>query len=108
MAISAPLSAHFLEDVAKCFRQLGEPMRLRLLQVLDKQELTVGELAALVESSTANVSRHMQALHECGLVARRRQGTSVHYRVEDPMVFELCGLVCRNVELRLKRRLGDG
>lgn len=97
----------FLEDVAKWFRQLGEPMRLRLLQTMGEREWGVGDLADAVESSVANVSRHLQALHECGLVERRRQGTNIYYRVDDPVVFEMCGLVCKSVETRLKRRLGN-
>lgn len=100
-----PFPEPILEDVARCFRQLGEPMRLRLLQALEKGERAVGDLALEVGSSAANVSRHLQALHDCGLITRRREGTSVFYRIEDPTVFQLCGLVCASVEKKLKRRL---
>ncbi|MDX1981516.1 MAG: metalloregulator ArsR/SmtB family transcription factor [Bryobacteraceae bacterium] len=106
MPTNLPFPEPILEDVARCFRQLGEPMRLRLLQALEGGERGVGDLAQQMGSSAANVSRHLQALHDCGLIARRREGTSVYYRIEDPTVFQLCGLVCSSVEKKLKRRLG--
>lgn len=80
-------------------------MRLRLLQALSAGEAAVGDLADAVGSSPPNVSRHLQALYSCGLVERRRDGTSIYYRIEDPMVFDLCALVCEGVESSLKRRL---
>lgn len=80
-------------------------MRLRLLQALASGEAAVGDLAAQVDSSPPNVSRHLQALLSCGLVARRRDGTTIYYRIADPMVFELCGLVCKSVETSLKRKV---
>jgi DNA-binding transcriptional ArsR family regulator len=71
-------------------------MRLKLLQLLEPGEHSVGQLVDLVGGNQPNVSRHLQVLHEGGLVARRRDGGNVFYSIADPVVFELCDLVCRS------------
>jgi len=83
-----------LELIASRFRCLGEPMRLRLLQALRTGERSVTELVELTGAGQANVSRHLATLSRHGLVARRRDGLSVFYRIADPRVFDLCELVC--------------
>ena len=86
-----------MEAVARRFKVLGEPQRLRLLQSLEAGEKTVNQLVAALGAHQPNISRHLQALFDAGLVARRRSGASVTYSVADPMVFRLCELVCANV-----------
>lgn len=93
-----------LEAVADRFRTLGEPMRLRLLNVLRDGELSVGDLVDQVGAGQANVSKHLQLLHAQGFVNRRRDGTTVFYRIADPDVFRLCDLVCGRVEHQLERQ----
>ena len=78
-----------IEAVARRFKVLGQPQRLRILQVLETGPQTVGELVAALGASQPNVSRHLQALFDAGLVARRRNGNSVTCSVSDPMVFRL-------------------
>lgn len=89
--------------VARRFRTLGEPLRLRILQLLQRGELTVGELVDSLDGNQPNVSKHLAILHDAGLVSRRRDGTSVLYAISDPMVFRLCDLVCRS-ETKKSRR----
>jgi len=57
------------------YRILAEPVRLRLLALTAAEELTIGELAALLDESQPNVSRHLAPLKQAGLVIVRRQGT---------------------------------
>lgn len=90
-------SRKVIEAVARRFKVLGEPQRLLILQSLESGEKTVGRLVTLLGANQPNVSRHLQALFDVGLVARRRNGNSVTYSVSDPIVFKLCGLVCSNV-----------
>jgi len=92
-----PANGKMIEAVARRFKALGEPQRLRILQTLGTGEKTVGHLVTLLGASQPNVSRHLRALFDIGLVARRRNGTSVTYSISDPMVFRLCELVCNNV-----------
>lgn len=87
-----------LEMVAGRFRVLGEPMRLRILNELRDGERTVGELVEGTGAGQANVSKHLNLLHRHGLVARRKSGLNVHYRITDAGVFRLCDLVCGSLE----------
>ncbi len=96
-----------MDLVARRFRTLGEPYRLRLLQQLEEGEKTVGELVANLEGNQPNVSKHLQILHDAGLVERRRAGNSILYAISDPMVFELCALVCRSETQKSRRDLLD-
>jgi DNA-binding transcriptional ArsR family regulator len=82
--------------VAKRFRLLGEPMRLRILEVLKDGEKPVNDIVELLESSQPNISKHLKALCQDGLVDRRRDGLNICYSIADPMVFKLCELVCNS------------
>jgi DNA-binding transcriptional ArsR family regulator len=86
-----------IESVSRRFRVLGEPQRLRILKILEAGPKSVNEVVELLDVSQPNVSRHLQALFEAGLLARRRSGTSTVYSVSDPLVFRLCELVCNSV-----------
>ncbi len=92
-----PPNGKIIEAVARRFKVLGEPQRLRILQVLETGRKTVNELVAALEANQPNVSRHLQALFHAGLLARQRSGNSIVYSVSDPIVFRLCALVCENV-----------
>jgi DNA-binding transcriptional ArsR family regulator len=87
-----------LEAIAARFRVMGDPCRLRILSFLMQGERTVGEVIEEVGSSQPNVSRHLRALFTAGLVDRRRNGNSVHYSVTDPVISDLCKLMCNCVE----------
>ena len=84
-----------LSMIARRFRVLGDPSRLRLIQLLESGEKTVGDLAQALDSKQPNVSKQLQMLHEAGLVGRRREGNSIYYGIADPFVIKLCELVCR-------------
>jgi ArsR family transcriptional regulator len=96
--------ANLLEQTAERFRLLSDPTRLRLLNELDQQdELPVGELAERAGVGISNTSKHLHQLEREGLVAKRRQGTTIYYRIADPTLSELCDLVCAG----LRRRFGE-
>lgn len=95
-----------LELVAARFRALGEPLRLRILQVLARGESGVSALARIVGSTQPNVSKHLRVLQEVGLVERRPQGSVANYSIADTTVLELCDLVCAGVRERLEAQVG--
>ena len=97
------MSDKMLDLVARRFRTLGEPYRLRILQELESGEKSVGGLVAALDGNQPNVSKHLQLLSDAGLIGRRRVGTSIFYAISDPMVFKLCALVCSS-EARKRRR----
>ncbi len=75
------------------YRVLSEPARLRLLALASHEELSIGELAELLEESQPNVSRHAAALRHAGLLDDRREGTRTLVRVSseaarDPVVID--------------------
>jgi DNA-binding transcriptional ArsR family regulator len=100
------LPDEMVEAVARRFRLLGEPARLRLLQLLEPGEHTVNELAEKLQGNQANISRHLTAMHEAGLLKRRPDGTSVYYSIADPIVFQLCDLVCKSTREQIRAQLG--
>ena len=84
-----PAEASMVGTVAKFFRALGDPTRLRLLEFLLDGEHTVSECVAHVGLSQGRVSVHLVCLADCGYVACRRAGRNAFYRVADPRVADL-------------------
>ncbi len=69
-------------------RALGDPKRLCVLESLAGGEASVGELATRVSCQVPNMSQHLAVLRSAGLVAARRDGSTVYYRLADPKVLE--------------------
>jgi DNA-binding transcriptional ArsR family regulator len=92
------LSNAQLAGVARLFAVLSEPNRLALLQALKDGPLSVSDLIKKCRMMQANVSKHLAVLHDHRLVKRERKGTSILYEIADPMVFELCNLVCVKIQ----------
>ncbi len=75
--------------IAKFFRALGDPTRLRLLEFVLHDERTVSECVEHVGLAQGRVSTHLACLADCGFVEVRREGRFSYYRVTDPRVAEL-------------------
>jgi DNA-binding transcriptional ArsR family regulator len=78
--------------LAKYFRALGDPTRLRVLELLSDGERSVGELVATLGLSQPKVSNHLACLRWCGFVTTRREHRTIHYRLADERVHEMVGL----------------
>jgi len=96
-----PLPEELVELIARRFRVLGEPLRIRLLDQLRAGEASVNELSETLDSSQQNVSKHLQLLAEAGIVGRRKHGNHVYYRIVDEGVLRLCEDVCGGVRAQL-------
>jgi rhodanese-related sulfurtransferase len=81
------------DEFARAAKALASGRRIELLDVLANGERTVDVLAGEVGLSVANTSQHLQVLRQAGLVASRRDGTSIHYRLAAPEVFQLWQLL---------------
>jgi DNA-binding transcriptional ArsR family regulator len=90
-----------LELIAARFRLLGEPVRLKILAALATGERNVGELVRLSGAGQPNVSKHLAALAQGGLIKRHKVGTSIYYAIADPAVYTLCDVVCAGVQQRI-------
>ncbi len=100
--MQSPLNQDAAELIARRFRALSDPTRLRILDLLrEREEASVGEMAEALGGSQQNVSKHLAALYAEGFLARRKQGTSSIYRIADPGVLELCEQVCSGIEAQL-------
>jgi DNA-binding transcriptional ArsR family regulator len=102
VSLPHPIRGELAELVARRFQLLAEPMRIRLLDRLRDGEATVGELADAFDTSQQNVSKHLAALAEAGMLGRRRDGNRVHYRIVDESVFALCEHVCDALQRQLR------
>jgi ArsR family transcriptional regulator, cadmium/lead-responsive transcriptional repressor len=81
------------ELVGKYFRALGDPTRVRILELLrDHHELSVTELVDRLGQSQSKVSNHLACLRWCGFVHTRREHPTVFYRVADERVTQLLTL----------------
>ena len=100
------LSENALQLVAQRFAVLAEPMRLRLIKALFVGEKNVSELVAVTAGTQANVSRHLQTLTAAHILARRKAGLQVYYRISDPTIPRLCEVVCGAIEKQLTRQAG--
>jgi DNA-binding transcriptional ArsR family regulator len=75
--------------LAKYFRTLGNPTRLRILELLRERERPVGELVEALRTSQPHVSNQLACLRWCGLVATRRDHRTVYYRLADDRVEQI-------------------
>ena len=102
MSLPHPIPEDLADLVARRFRVLAEPMRIRLLDRLREGEATVGELSESLETSQQNVSKHLAVLAEAGMLGRRKEGNRVFYRIVDESVFALCEQVCGAAQQQLR------
>ncbi len=102
MSLPQPLPDDLVDLIARRFRVLGEPMRIKLLDRLREGEASVNELSEALAASQQNVSKHLAVLAEVGILGRRKQRTHVYYRIVDEGVFALCEQVCGSVQQQLR------
>jgi DNA-binding transcriptional ArsR family regulator len=100
-AIPHPLPEPLVDLIARRFRVLGEPTRIRLLDLLREHDATVTELHEALGASQQNVSKHLGVLLQAGIVKRTKQGTSARYAIADDGVFALCDHVCGGLRRQL-------
>jgi DNA-binding transcriptional ArsR family regulator len=104
MKAAKPVSQEVVQQVAEYFSVLGEPMRLRILNLLRDGEKCVQDLVEATDTSQANVSKHLKVMMQAGILNRRSKGTLAYYSVEDDLIFELCNLVCDRLANRIEQQ----
>ena len=80
------------ELLVKFFKGLGDPTRLRIVEILLERERNVSELIKLLHVSQSNISNHLACLKWCGYITSRKEGTSVYYQITDDRVRKIVGL----------------
>lgn len=94
-AAIAPYDLERFRATAEICRALTDPKRLAVLDLLRGGERPAGALAGSLGCTLANASQHLAVLRHAGLVASRREGTSVLYRLAAPEILEACDAVGR-------------
>ncbi len=89
-----PATPQASDLVARYFRALSDPTRLRILELLRTDgELTVGEIVGRLVVPQPQVSNHLACLRWCGFVRSRRDGRMVYNRIADERVVQMLNLV---------------
>lgn len=82
-----------LATTSSMLRLLSDPTRVRLLNLLQQEELTVAELSTVLQLAQPRVSTHLAKLKDAGLVHDRRAGVSAYYRINNDPGPDLDGLL---------------
>lgn len=96
-----PLPDELVELIARRFRLLGEPTRIKLLDRLRQGDASVQELTEAIGTTQQNVSKQLGVLLQAGIVGRRKVGNYAYYSIADESVFALCEQVCGSLERQL-------
>lgn len=88
------LTEQAVEDTAHVLRCLGHPLRLRILDVLQKgREVTVTEIYEALQVEQAVASQHLTTMWDKGILARRKDGVHVYYRIADERALKVLDCV---------------
>ncbi|GAB4336804.1 MAG: metalloregulator ArsR/SmtB family transcription factor [Leptolyngbyaceae cyanobacterium] len=93
-----PLSSEKAQRMAEFLGFLADPNRLRILSILAKQEMCVGDLATAVDMNESAVSHQLRTLRTIRLVSSRKQGRHVFYRLQDDHVFSFYQAVVEHLD----------
>ena len=93
--------ARVFELAAELFGILATPMRLRILSALCDKEKSVSQLLAEIDTTQPNLSQHLNLLYRAGVLAKRKDGTQVIYRVQSEKAVTLCRTVCTQIAIEM-------
>ena len=71
------------------FKALNDPARREILKMLQKQDMTAGEIAARFEMTAPSISHHLDKLKRAGLVTTVKQGQYIHYSINTTIIDEI-------------------
>ena len=91
---------HVFERAAELFGLLSSPLRLRIVSELCRSELNVGQLLERIDTTQPNMSQHLAVLYRAGVVARRREGSQMHYRIGSVGAAAVCRSVCVDIAIQ--------
>jgi DNA-binding transcriptional ArsR family regulator len=90
------------DAVAELFSVLSTPIRLKIISAVCHGEKNVTELLAEIDTTQPNMSQHLSMLYRSGVLAKRREGTQIYYRLQSERVATLCRAVCTQVAIELE------
>lgn len=90
------------DSVAELFSILSTPIRLKIISEVCNGEKNVSELLEAIDTTQPNMSQHLGMLYRAGILARRREGTQMYYRLQSERVATLCRAVCTQVAIEIE------
>jgi DNA-binding transcriptional ArsR family regulator len=95
-------AAAVFSTAAELFSVLSTPVRLHVLNALCNTERTVNELVDIIGCSQPNLSQHLNVLYKAGLVAKRKEGVQVIYRIQSETAMTICRNVCTQIAIEME------
>ncbi|QPF76261.1 winged helix-turn-helix transcriptional regulator [Roseateles sp. DAIF2] len=89
------------EIAAELFGLMSTPLRLKIISALCQGEKTVGQLVIELATTQPNMSQHLAQLYRSGILAKRREGVQIYYRVQNERAVALCRAVCTQIAIEM-------
>ncbi len=84
-----------IREASAAMQAMAHPLRLKILCLVNNQELSVLEIVDAVGTSQSNISQHLAVLRDTGILEARKDANRVFYRIVDPRVLEMIALTRR-------------
>ena len=94
-----------LEFKSRIFKVIGDPNRLKIIEILKSGENCQCEIIPLIAQSQPTVSRHLKLLEEAGLLVSRKVGTKMFYKVTDERVFNIIDALDEDITSRISQEI---
>lgn len=82
-----------IREASEALKAMAHPLRLKILCLIGNHELMVQEIVEAVGTSQSNISQHLAVMRERGLLASRKEANKVFYRIEDPRILKMIGMM---------------
>lgn len=82
-----------VEEISALLKSIAHPLRLKILCLLQDQELTVGEIRETVRTTNANVSQHLTIMRNQGIIVSRKEANLIYNRIADETAIELVNIL---------------
>lgn len=89
---------HVFVQAAELFRVMSAPMRLKIISCLCDGEQNVNYLLSKIHTTQPNMSQHLNTLYKAGVLAKRRDGVQIYYRIANAQIVAICKAVCMQVQ----------
>lgn len=85
-------------DMAEFFKVFGDSTRMKIISALLKDELCVGEIAMITNSTQSAISHQLRVLKQAKLVKYKKVGKTVYYSLDDDHIYQIYNLVKEHIE----------
>ena len=99
--VAATAESRVFTLAAELFAVLSTPIRLQILSAVCDQEKSVSQLLLEIDTTQPNLSQHLAVLFKTGVLAKRKDGTQVIYRVQSEKAVALCRTVCTQIAIEM-------